>query len=409
MRIDLSRDGHNNRKGGSKSLKLITVDDILEPKIQFATGNEAIVYGALLANCRFYAGYPITPATEILELMARYLPLLDGGYCLQMEDEIASIAAIVGASWNNYRTMTATSGPGFSLMQENIGYACMTETPCVIVNVQRSGPSTGQPTKPAQGDVMEARWGTHGDHYVIVLYPNSVQESLWATIRAFNLADKYRVPVILLSDAALAHTREKLKIPFQNDIDIIKRIPVTIEKSKYHPFRTGYTYPSKVPEMDTFGQKYHTYLTGLTHDWKAYPATDSAKVHEQLVRRFYEKIVDNHSDIVSMELKYMQNADIVVVSYGIASRPALAAVEQARAEGFKVGYLRLITLWPFPHDEINEISQDIKKFIVVEMNLGQIYHKIVEHSRGNSDVIKCFKIGGELHSPIEILKKIKNR
>ena len=409
MRIDLSRDGYNNRKGGNNSLKLITVDDILEPKIQFATGNEAIVYGALLANCRFYAGYPITPATEILELMARYLPLLDGGYCLQMEDEIAAIAAIIGASWNNYRTMTATSGPGFSLMQENIGYACMTETPCVIVNVQRSGPSTGQPTKPAQGDIMEARWGTHGDHNVIVLYPNSVQESLWVTIRAFNLADKYRVPVILLSDAALAHTREKLKIPFQNDIDIINRIPVTIEKAKYHPFRTGYTYPSKVPEMDTFGQKYHTYLTGLTHDWKAYPSTDSAKVHEQLVRRFYEKIVDNHSDIVSMELKYMQNADIVVVAYGIASRPALAAVEQARAEGYKVGYLRLITLWPFPRDEIYEISLDVKKFIVVEMNLGQIYHKIVEYSRGNSDVIKCFKIGGELHSPGEILKKIKKR
>ena len=390
-------------------MKSITVDDILEPKIQFATGNEAIVYGALLANCRFFAGYPITPATEILENMARFLPLLDGGYCVQMEDEIASIAAIIGASWNNYRTMTATSGPGFSLMQENIGYACMTETPCVIVNVQRSGPSTGQPTKPAQGDVMQARWGTHGDHYVIVLYPNSVQESLRLTVRAFNLADKYRVPVIILSDATLAHTREGLKIPLQKDIDIINRVPVTIEKSKYHPFRTGFTRPSKVPEMDKFGDQYHTYLTGLTHDWKAYPSTDSAEVHEQLIRRFYEKVVDHHLDIIEMEKKYMDDADVVVVSYGIASRPALAAVEQARGEGYKVGHLRLLTLWPFPHLEIQEIALDIKKFIVVEMNLGQIYHKVDQHSKGNCEVVKCFKVGGELHHPREIIKEIKRR
>ena len=390
-------------------MKQISVDDILEEKIQFVTGNEAIVYGALLANCRFFAGYPITPATEILESMAKYLPLLEGGYCVQMEDEISSVAAIIGASWNNYRTMTATSGPGFSLMQENIGYACMTETPCVIVNVQRSGPSTGQPTKPAQGDVMQARWGTHGDHYVIVLYPNSVQESLRITIRAFNLADKYRVPVIILSDATLAHTRERLEIPYQNEVDIIKRVPVTIEKSKYHPFRTGYTRPSKVPEMDKFGNEYHTYLTGLTHDWKAYPSTDISEVHEQLVRRFYEKVVDHHYDIIEMEKKYFDDSDIIVVSYGIASRPALAAVEQARAEGYKVGHLRLITLWPFPHIEIQEISLDIKKFIVVEMNLGQIYHKIDQHAKGNCEVIKCFKIGGDLHHPREIIKEIKRR
>jgi 2-oxoglutarate ferredoxin oxidoreductase subunit alpha len=390
-------------------MKTISVDDILEPKLHFATGNEAIVYGALLANCRFFAGYPITPATEILELMTRYLPLLDGGYCIQMEDEIASIAAVIGASWNNYRTMTATSGPGFSLMQENIGYACMTETPCVIVDVQRSGPSTGQPTKPAQGDVMQARWGTHGDHYNIVLYPNCVQESLDITIRAFNLADKYRVPVVILSDATIAHIREKLIIPFENEVEIINRVPVTIDKTKYHPFRTGYTRPSKVPEMDKFGQKYHTYLTGLTHDWKAYPSTDSSEVHEQLIKRFYEKIVDYHKDIVTMETKYLEDADIIVVSYGISSRPALIAVEQARSEGLKVGYLRLITLWPFPHDEIYDLSIDIKKYIVVEMNLGQMYHKIVEHSKGNCEVEKCFKVGGELHSPKEILKVIKKR
>ncbi|MHA1751444.1 MAG: 2-oxoacid:acceptor oxidoreductase subunit alpha, partial [Candidatus Helarchaeota archaeon] len=293
-------------------MKKITVDDILIPKLTFATGNEAIVYGALLANCRFFAGYPITPATEILEGMAKYLPLLDDGICLQMEDELSSIAAVIGASWNNFRTMTATSGPGFSLMQENIGYACMTETPCVIVNVQRSGPSTGQPTLPAQGDVMQSRWGTHGDHYVIVLYPNDVQESLSLTIRAFNLADKYRVPVILLSDATIAHTREKLIIPNQKEVEIIPRVPVTIDVSKYHPFRTGFVRPTKVPEMDRFGDEYHTYLTGLTHNWKAYPTPNDQEVHEKLVKRFYEKIRDNRDDIITYEEKYTKDAEIIV-------------------------------------------------------------------------------------------------
>lgn len=387
----------------------ITVDELLTPKIQFATGNEAIVYGALLANCRFFAGYPITPASEILEMMSKYLPLLEDGYFLQMEDEIASIAAIIGASWNNFRTMTATSGPGFSLMQENIGFACMTETPCVIVDVQRSGPSTGQPTKPAQGDTMEARYGTHGDHNIIALYPNSVQECLSMTIRAFNLADKYRVPTILLSDAAIAHTREKLVIPYQNEVDIIGRVPVTIEKQKYHPFRTGYTHPTKVPEMDKFGNKYHTYLTGLTHDWKALPETDDPEVHEKLIRRFYEKIEDNKDDIVTFEKKYIDDADIIIISYGISSRTTKTAVEKAREEGYRVGYFRLITLWPFPAEEILDLSLEIKKFIVVEMNLGQIYHSVVEYSRGNCQIDTLFSIGGKIPSPKDILKKIKKR
>jgi 2-oxoglutarate ferredoxin oxidoreductase subunit alpha len=390
-------------------MKEIKVDNLLKPKVQFSTGNEAIVYGALLANCRFFAGYPITPASEILELMAKYLPLLKDGYFLQMEDEIGSIAAIIGASWNNYRTMTATSGPGFSLMQENLGFACMTETPCVIVDVQRSGPSTGQPTKPAQGDIMEVRWGTHGDHNIIALYPNSAQESLWMIIRAFNLADKYRVPVILLSDAAIAHTREKLVIPTQEEVDIIKRIPVTIDKPKYHPFRTGYTRPTKVPEMDKFGQKYHTYLTGLTHDWKAHPETDDAEVHEKLIRRFYEKIEDNKDDIVTYEESYLEEADIVIISYGVVSRTVKTAIEQARKQGYNVGHFRLITIWPFPAEEILDLSLEIKKFIVIEMNLGQIYHSVVEYSQGNCQVDKLFSIGGKIPPPKEILKVIKKR
>jgi 2-oxoglutarate ferredoxin oxidoreductase subunit alpha len=390
-------------------VKEITVDDLLEPKVQFTTGNNAIVYGALLANCRFFAGYPITPASEILEMMSKYLPLLEGGYFLQMEDEIGSIAAIIGASWNNYRTMTATSGPGFSLMQENLGYACMTETPCVIVNVQRSGPSTGQPTKPAQGDIMEARWGTHGDHNIIALYPNSVQEALWMTIRAFNLADKYRVPVILLSDAAIAHTREKLVIPSQKEVHIIKRIPVTIEKPKYHPFRTGYTRPTKVPEMDQFGRRYHTYLTGLTHDLKAHPETDDAEVHEKLIKRFYEKIEDNKDDIVEYQESKLEDADIVIVSYGIASRTVNTAVEMAREQGYRVGHFRLKTIWPFPAEEILDLSLEIKKFIVIEMNLGQLYHSVVEYSNGNCQVDKLFSIGGKIPTPKEIIKVIRKR
>ncbi|MHC1591669.1 MAG: 2-oxoacid:acceptor oxidoreductase subunit alpha [Candidatus Helarchaeales archaeon] len=386
----------------------VTLSDILTPKKQFAMGNEAIVYGALLAGCRFFAGYPITPATEIIERMARYLPLLDGMF-LQMEDEIAAIAAAIGASWNGIRTMTATSGPGFSLMQENIGYACMTETPVVIVDVQRSGPSTGQPTKASQGDVMQARWGTHGDHSIIALAPNSVQECLNLTIQAFNLADKFRTPVIILSDAIIAHMRETLLIPDEKEVIIESRTPVTIDVEEYHPYRAGYTHPgSKVPEMDRLGDRYHTYITGLTHDWKAYPKTQDPKVHEQLVRRLYEKISDNRGEIIKHEGFFLDDEpEIVVVSYGITSRPSLEAVELARSRGIKAGLLRLITIWPFSDDLILNMSQHVKTFIVPEMNMGQVYHKVVEYSRGNSHVERFGKIGGELHSPEEILMKIK--
>lgn len=383
----------------------LQIDDILSPKIQFGTGNDAIVFGALLAGCRFFAGYPITPATEILEGMARYLPLLDGIF-LQMEDEIASLAAVIGASWNGYRTMTATSGPGFSLMQENIGYACMTETPCVIVNVQRSGPSTGQPTQPAQGDMMQARWGTHGDHSIIALSPSTVQESLDLIITAFNFADKYRTPVIFLTDAYTAHLHEKLVIPLQEDIRITPRRRVTIQPSEYHPFRTGFTFPSKVPEMDKFGEPYHTHITGLTHDWKAHPATDDPDIHEKLVTRFYEKISDNRNDIILSDEYYTSDAEVLVVSYGISARSSLAAVELARQEGIRAGLLKLITIWPFADEKILELSEQVRVMIVPELNMGQIYHKISEYSRGNCHVVRFPKIGGHLHSPQDIYKEI---
>ncbi|MHA1786541.1 MAG: 2-oxoacid:acceptor oxidoreductase subunit alpha [Candidatus Helarchaeota archaeon] len=384
----------------------ISLQDIFDEKVLFSMGNEAILYGALLGGCKFFAGYPITPATEILEGMSKYMPLVDGNF-LQMEDEIASIAAIIGASWNGIRTMTATSGPGFSLMQELIGYACMTETPCVIVDVQRSGPSTGQPTKPAQGDILQARWGTHGDHSIIAFYPNSIQECLELTIHAFNIGDKYRTPVILLSDAALAHRRERLEIPNLDEIEIIERTPVTIDKEEYQPFRTGFTHQTKVPEMDKFGDIYHTYLTGLTHNWKAQPITSDPSIHEKLIKRFYEKISDNRKDIIKLETNFLDDSDICVLSYGITSRAVKDAVLMARAEGHKVGSCRLITIWPFADEKILEIAQNVKTIIVAELNLGQVYHKVQEYSKGLCNVVRLSKIGGELISPNEILQSIR--
>ena len=367
-------------------------------------GNVACVYGALLAGCKFFAGYPITPSTEIMEGMGEFLPKI-GGKFIQMEDEISSIAAIIGASMAGLRSMTATSGPGFSLMQENLGYACMTETPTVIVNVMRGGPSTGQPTEPAQGDVMQARWGTHGDHELVVYYPNSCQETLEMTIEAFNTADKYRVPVILLMDAELGHMREKIIIP--DEINIVERPSPQIDPQNYMPFRTGYTRPSKVPEMDCFGDKYITYHTGLTHDWSGMPTTCNVEVHENLVKRLSEKITDNVADIEKTRSKYLEDAKVAVVAYGITSRSALSAVTTLRNEGRKVGYLRLQTLWPFPEKTIHELAKKVDRIIVPELNMGQLYHKVKEAAEGKCKVELIPKVGGAIHSPYDILEAIQ--
>jgi 2-oxoglutarate ferredoxin oxidoreductase subunit alpha len=384
---------------GSITLKL---DDIVGNHTKFATGNEAIAYGALYAGCRFYAGYPITPSTEIFEIMAEHLPLLDG-YFIQMEDEIASVAAIIGASWNGLRTMTATSGPGFSLMQENIGYAIMTETPCVIVNVMRSGPSTGQPTLPAQGDVFQSRWGTHGDHTSIVLAPHTVQECFDLTIRAFNLADKFRIPVIILSDASLAHLREKLVLPQQSEVEIIERVKVTIDSKLYQAYRTGYKRVSKVPEMTTFGTPYRTHLTGLTHDLSAFPITTNAEVHDKLVKRLYGKILDVREEISYCTEYKTEDCDTLLISYGISARACYETVDMARAQGKKFGLLILNTIWPFPHHFVTKYAQNVRKMLVVEMNMGQVVHKVLEYVQGMCDVKFVGKIGGEIISPDEIL------
>lgn len=370
----------------------------------FATGNEAMVYGALMANCKMFAGYPITPATEILEGMGRYLPLV-GGMFIQMEDEISAVAAAIGGSWNGFRTMTATSGPGFSLMQENIGYACMTEAPCVIVDVQRSGPSTGQPTRPAQGDFFQARWGSHGDHAMLVLAPGSVQECFDIMIYAFNFADKYRVPVVVLSDASLAHMRERLVVPDRSQITIVKRPRVTIDKQEYQPFRTGFRRASKVPEMDLLGDQYHTHLTGLTHNVLAHPNTSDAKVHAQLVGRLYEKLLENRQDITLYREFNTDECEVLLVAYGVCAKSCREVVDISTRGGTRrqYGFLQLNTLWPFPKDLVYQFAGRVSKIVVVELSYGQLVHKVYEYSQGICDVESIAKIGGELISPKEIL------
>jgi 2-oxoglutarate ferredoxin oxidoreductase subunit alpha len=377
---------------------------VLGNKVQFILGDMACVYGGILAGVSFFGGYPITPASEVAEGMARMLPRVGGTY-IQMEDEIGSIAAVVGASWGGSKSMTATSGPGFSLMMENYGFAVMTETPCVIVNVQRTGPSTGQPTLGAQGDMMQARYGTHGDLEAIALAPSTVQECLDFTIEAFNLSEKYRTPVCVMTDGEVGHLRERIVIPDEKDLNLIDRVPATIAKSKYIPFTKSQTQKnSKVPDFPTFGTGYKTYVTGLTHNEKGFPATDKQKDHDKLVRRICEKISDDADKLVSVEKQNLDNADTIFVTYGASSRPAETAMFMARKNGKKVGLLRMKTVWPFPEKIISKLAKDVDKIIVPEMNLGQIYHPIKEAACGNCEVVSAPKIGGEMHLPEELLK-----
>jgi len=380
------------------------VYDILGPKEQFIQGDKACVYGALIAGCRFFAGYPITPATEIAEEMASKLPKL-GGTFIQMEDEIASMGAIIGASWTGKKSMTATSGPGFSLMQENIGYAIMTETPCVIVNVQRGGPSTGQPTRSSQGDVMQSRYGAHGDYQNIVLCPATVQQTLELTIRAFNLTEKYRVPVTILMDESIGHMREKIQIP--EDILIANRDMVDISYGYYKPFRTGFMHATKIPEFAPFGSGYRTFITGLTHDENGAPVTNDYKAHSELVERLSEKITENIDDIYYVKSRYVEYADIAVISYGISARPSLAAAKIAQKLEKNVAFINLLTLWPFNYEFIAEISRQVEKIIVVEMNMGQIYHSVREAAEGRCDVVLFRSLGGRVPTPKEIIELIK--
>ena len=361
----------------------------------FMQGDEAVVYGSLYVGCNFFAGYPITPASEVAEVMAAELPHADG-YYVQMEDEIASLSAVIGAVWAGAKGMTATSGPGFSLMQENIGYALMTETPCVIVNVQRSGPSTGQATKPAQGDVMQARWGTHGDHEIIALAPNSVQECFDVAIKSFNLAEEYRTLVIILMDGEVGHMREKITMPHPKMVKIKERKLATGDELIFGG--------EQIPPMAEFGQGRYVHITGSTHKESGIRDVESQDVHERLVTRLCSKISENRNRIIEFEENYLEDADIIVVAYGATSRPAAGAVLKTRSEGKKVGILRLITIWPFPEDKIRELGNKVKKIFVPEMNLGQLSREVERFV--NCEVISVPKIGGVAHTINEIYSVI---
>lgn len=379
---------------------------VLGNKIQFIQGDMAVAYGGLLAGVGFFGGYPITPASEVAEGMARMLPRCKGTF-IQMEDEIASIAAVIGAAWGGAKSMTATSGPGFSLMMENYGYAIMTETPCVIANVQRTGPSTGQPTLGAQGDMMQVRWGSHGDMEAIALCPSTVQECLDMTIESFNLSEKYRHPVCLMTDGEVGHLREKVVIPDEDEMPLFERVEATVDIEDFIPFSASQTRDSKVPDFPTFGTGYHTYVTGLTHNKKGFPATDKQWDHEELVNRLITKITDDREEFTSVEEIELDDAEIAIVTYGASARPAESAVELARKKGIKVGMLRMKTVWPFPRRVVTELSKRVNTIIVPEMNLGQIFHVVKEWAAKDCNIVLAPKIGGEMHLPDELLEVLE--
>jgi 2-oxoglutarate ferredoxin oxidoreductase subunit alpha len=369
----------------------------------FISGNIACAVGAILAGCRFFAGYPITPSTEITEYLAKSMPKF-GGVFLQMEDEIASITAVLGASWAGIKSMTATSGPGFSLMMESIGFAAMTETPCVIVDVMRAGPSTGIPTKVGQGDIMQARWGSHGVYEIISLAPWSPQEMLNMTVRAFNLSEKFRVPVIVLADEVVGHLHEKVRLPDKDEIEILERKKSTIKIDEYFPFKADSE--SLVPPMAAAGEGYRFHITGLSHDECGYPS-DRPEVHERLVRRLIEKIRINASKITEWDEYDVEDAELIIVAYGSNARSAMDAKNLARRKGLKVGLLRLKTLNPIPEGRIEELASKIKAFLVAEVNHGQMALEVKRLSSGMCAVHLLPKMGGEIHRPLEILNTVK--
>jgi 2-oxoglutarate ferredoxin oxidoreductase subunit alpha len=368
----------------------------------FMSGDLACAEGAIAAGCRFFAGYPITPATEIAERMARRLPEV-GGFYIQMEDEIASMAAIIGASYACKKAMTATSGPGFSLMQENIGLAVMTEAPLVIVNIMRGGPSTGQPTMPGQQDVMQTKWGSHGDYEIIALAPSSVQEMFDLTVECFNLSETYRVPTVLLADEVVGHMWEKVKIPPPEEITTLNRKKPKVPPGEYEPFKPD---ENLVPPMACFGEGYHFHATGLTHDEKGVPQTVSIEDQTKLVQRLCDKIRKNADKIVKVEKVMLEDAEVAIIAYGITSRAALSAVRKARSDGIKAGLLRLITIWPFPEKQVSELAQRVRALIVPEMNYGQLVRE-VERAAKATPVVLLSKLGEEPHRPSEIIEAIR--
>lgn len=366
----------------------------------FIQGNEACARGAIKAGCRFFAGYPITPSTEIAEDMAVFLPR-EGGTFIQMEDEISALGAVIGGVWGGMKGMTATSGPGFSLMQEHIGYAAMTETPLVIVNMQRGSPSTGQPTMASQSDMMQARWGSHGDYEIIALSPASVQECFDFTVMAFNLAEKYRVPVMVMADEIVGHMREKINIPEKTEI--IARSMPDEDPLTFLPYKSE---PDGTSDMPAFGDGYKLLITGLTHDERGYPDASSPKSHSKLVNRLCNKILAKTDEIAMVKTMFTEDADVLIVSYGAPSRSVSTAVKKAREDGVKAGFIKLETVWPFPESMLLSAAKNATRVIVVEMNLGQIFYEVQRVLRDHK-VENLPKIGGEMHKPDEILEKIE--
>ena len=372
-------------------------------RIFMMQGNTACAEGAIAAGCRFFAGYPITPSTEIAEVLARRLPQIGGNF-IQMEDEIAAMGAVIGASLAGVKSMTATSGPGFSLKQENIGFAIMAEIPCVVVDVQRGGPSTGLPTHVSQSDVMQARWGTHGDHSIIALCPSTVRETYDLTIKAFNYAERYRTPVMIMTDEIVGHLSEKVELPDPASLEIVSRQRPTVPPSDYLPYQMT---ASDIPPMANFGEGYRYHVTGLAHDETGSPTNDPAQIEQQILR-INRKIERYRDQIVEVEEFETQDMEILVIAYGATARSAKKAVSLAREAGLKAGLLKLKTLWPFADIEIEALAKSVNKIIVPELNLGQMAHEVEWAVRRAKPVIRVNRINGESITPAEILAAIKN-
>ncbi len=368
----------------------------------YLDGDFACGEGAMAAGCRFVAGYPITPSTEVVERISRRFPMM-GGTFIQMEDELASMAAVVGGSWTGNKCMTVTSGPGFSLMMENIGLGVMMETPCVVVNVQRGGPSTGLPTMVGQADIMQARWGSHGDYELIVMSPQSPQEAFDFTIDAFNLAELYRVPVMFMMDECVGHMTEKVVIPTAEEIEIVPRKLTSKKPDEYWPYtvKNGHD----IPEFARAGDGYKFHSTSLTHDHRGYPDM-SAECQVTCVKRLIDKINLNRDKIIRYDEENLDGADVVVLTFGITARVTRMGIDMARKKGVKVGFIRLIVIWPFPEDLIRELAGKVKAFVVPEINFGQIVLEVERCAGGKAAAVSVPHAGGSVHDPNDICEAI---
>ncbi|MGD9401242.1 MAG: 2-oxoacid:acceptor oxidoreductase subunit alpha [bacterium] len=368
----------------------------------FLNGDHASAEGAMAAGCKFFGGYPITPSSEIAERMSERLPEV-GGIYIQMEDELASMNAILGAAWGGWKTMTCTSGPGFSLMMENLGLGIVLETPTVLVNIQRGGPSTGLPTLVGQADMMQARWGSHGDYEIIALAPSSPQEMFDHTYKAFGLAEQYRVPVLVMSDECVGHMTEKVVIPPADELPVYPRRYTKKKPGEYLPFKVS---KDGIPDMVKAGDGYNIHVTGLTHDERGYPVIN-AEAQDVMVRHLMDKINDNRDKIIETQEIDIEGADAVIVSYGISSRTCYRALDMAREAGLKVGMYRLVTVWPFPERQIRELAKKVKSLVMVELNFGQVYYEVERCACGNARTYLVPHAGGDIHDPADILAVLK--